>query len=196
MDERKTQETRPGEEPQEQSGRRTRARLAVAAAALLVVAVVVVGVIAARDTGPAQAVKRSSSPAVSVSGVDPITGKAVDLASYAGKPVVLNVWGSWCEGCRAEAADLQRFVERHPEVQMIGIDLQDTKSGARDFYREWGWSHPTVFDPNGEISFALGLQGTPTTYFLDEEHRLVTQIVGETDLAGFEEGLRIALSGS
>ncbi len=174
----------------------SRSRLLVAGAVLVVAALVGVGLLVVRDTGPAPAVPVSSASAVSLSGVDPITGKEVSLADFAGKPVVLNVWGSWCEGCNAEATDLRKFGERHPEVQIVGIDLQDSKDGARAFYAKWKWTHPSVFDPDGQISFDLGLQGTPTTFFLDREHRIVTRIVGATDLAGFEEGLRQATSGA
>lgn len=175
-------------------GRSTRTRLLIAGGGVAVVAVLVVGVFAARGTGPAQAIRASSGSPLSISGTDPITGKAVSIADYAGKPVVLNVWGSWCEGCNAEAADLQRFVVKHPEAQMIGIDLQDSASGARGFYAEHGWKHPSIDDPRGEISKGLGLQGTPTTFFLDSSHRIVTRIVGATDEAGFEQGLAAAVS--
>lgn len=171
-----------------------RSRVVVGAAAVAVVALVGIGLLAARGTGPAAAVSVSSGEAISFSGTDPITGKQVSLTDYAGKPVVLNVWGSWCEGCAAEAVDLREFVERHPEAPMIGIDLQDSEGAARAFYEEWGWTHPSVFDPDGEISFSLGLQGTPSTFFLDREHRVATRIVGATDLAGFEQALEQALS--
>jgi peroxiredoxin len=126
---------------------------------------------------------------VSFSGTDPITGDTVSLADYSGTPVVLNVWGSWCPGCVAEAEDLRRFAADHPEVQVIGIDLQDSVGAAKEFYERWRWTHPSVFDPDGEISFSLGLQGTPSTFFLDRQHRIVTRIVGVTDYAGFEQGL-------
>jgi thiol-disulfide isomerase/thioredoxin len=178
------------------TGRSPRAWILIAAAGAAVVAVLVAGVLVARGTGPAQAVSASSSSAVSISGTDPVTGKNVSLADYAGKPVVLNVWGSWCEGCIAEAEDLQRFVERHPEAQMIGIDYQDSADGARRFYAEHGWKHPSIDDPHGEISKGLGLQGTPTTFFLDSSHRVVTRIVGATDEAGFEQGLAAAVAAS
>jgi thiol-disulfide isomerase/thioredoxin len=171
--------------------------LLLGAAAALVVALVAAGAVIARDTGPAQAINVSTAGgAIELSGTDPVTGEAVSLASYAGTPVVLNIWGSWCHGCIEEAEDLREFTAAHPEVQMIGIDLQDTKSAAKEFYEEWRWTHPSVFDPDGAISFRLGLQGTPTTFFLDENHRIVTQIVGATDRAGFEQGLQAALAAS
>ena len=133
---------------------------------------------------------------MSFSGSDPITGERVSLDRYAGTPVVINVWGSWCPGCIAEAEDLRRFAADHPEVQVVGVDLQDSRDAANDFYERWRWTHPSVFDPDGEISFSLGLQGAPSTFFLDREHRIVSRIVGETDYAGFERGLEAALEAS
>ena len=182
--------------PERRTVRVSRSRLWLGAAGAAVVVLVAVGVILARGTGPAQAVRTSSGGAVSLSGTDPITGKSVSVADYAGKPVVLNVWASWCPGCNEEAADLRTFVERHPDVQVIGIDTQDSKGGARGFYDKWGWRHPSISDPGGSIASSLGLQGLPTTFFLDRGHRIVTQIVGATDLAGFEQGLDTALSGA
>ena len=107
---------------------------------------------------------------------------------------MINIWASWCPGCIAEAEDLRRFAAAHPEAQVIGLDIQDSRAGARDFYRQWGWAWPSVFDPSGELAARLGLQGLPTTLFLDEEHRVVARIVGEGNFDGFEEGLAQAVS--
>ena len=170
-------------------------RLWAGVGVVVLVAVLAVGIAVARRTGAAEPVSARSEETVTFSGSDPITGKRVSLDDYLGMPVVINVWGSWCPGCIAEAEDLRRFAADHPEVQVVGVDLQDTKGAARAFYERWRWTHPSVFDPDGEISFSLGLHGTPSTFFLDREHRIVSRIVGETDLAGFERGLDAALAG-
>lgn len=183
--------------PKSRLGRLPEGRRALAvAAAVVLVAAVAIGIVVARGTGPAEPIVARSGDPVSFSGSDPVTGERVSLDDYLGTPVVVNVWGSWCPGCIAEAEDLRRFAADHPEVQVIGVDLQDTKDAARDFYERWRWTHPSVFDPRGEISFSLGLQGTPSTFFLDRGHRVVTRIVGETDHAGFEKGLEAALAAS
>ena len=171
-------------------------RLWVVAGAALVAVLLGVGVLAARGNGSAQPIAERSGDAVSFSGTDPVTGRQVSLDAFAGKPVVVNIWGSWCPGCNVEATDLLRFAAAHPEVQVVGVDLQDSKDAAKDFYRRWHWRHPSVFDPDGEISYSLGLQGTPSTFFLDRQHRIVTRIVGATDRAGFEQGLQTALGAS
>jgi thiol-disulfide isomerase/thioredoxin len=109
---------------------------------------------------------------------------------------VVTIWASWCPGCNAEARTLARFAKSHPEAGFIGVDFSDTKDDARGFYEKYGWTFPSVFDPDGQIAGELGLQGTPTTIFLDREHREVARIVGETDEAGFAGGLEKANAGA
>lgn len=169
----------------------------IAAVSVVLAGVLIAGIVVARNgSKPAAASAAAAAPkgALRLSGTDPVNGREVSLAAYAGKPIVLNVWGSWCPGCNAEAADLARFARAHPGVQVIGVDMEDTASGARAFYRRWGWTHPSIFDPSGDIAARLGVTGTPTTFFLDRSHQIVTEIVGATDLAGFDQGLKVALS--
>lgn len=193
---RDTRRTAPQAPRSRSDPRGSRTRIAIAAAAAVVVAAVAGGVLVARGTGPAQAVRSASSSIVSLSGTDPVTGRHVSLADYAGTPVVVNIWASWCTGCQAEARDLAAFAAAHPDVQVVGIDTQDTRADAKGFYREFGWKHPSIEDRSGALAAKLGLQGLPTTFFLDRNHRLVTKIVGATDLAGFESGLQAALAAS
>jgi thiol-disulfide isomerase/thioredoxin len=144
---------------------------------------------------PAEPVAVSREDAPELSGEDPITGEEIELADFRGKPVVINIWASWCPGCNDEAADLREFAADHPEAVLLGVDFQDTFSGARRFYERWGWKHPSIFDSSGSQTAALGLFGLPTTLFLDARHRIAARVVGATDRAGFERGLELATSG-
>jgi thiol-disulfide isomerase/thioredoxin len=163
------------------------------AAGLLLLGAIVGGIFAARGTGPAQALHVGGDSTIELSGTSPLTGKRVSLADFAGKPIVLNAWGSWCAGCRAEARDLEAFRVAHPEVQVVGLDSTDSRGGARAFYRRYGWHHPSIEDRRGALAARLGVQGFPTTFFLDGSHRIVTRIIGATNRAGFERGLKVAL---
>jgi thiol-disulfide isomerase/thioredoxin len=185
-------------QPPRRAGRSRLRRLAVPVLVVVVAAALLGGYFAARNNGPASAtpVIHRSDGSLELAGTDPVSGQHVDLASYRGKPLVLNVWGSWCPGCNAEAADLARFARSHPNVQLVGIDTQDTSSAAKSFYRKWGWSQPSIADPQGELAARLGVQGYPTTFFLNARHQVVTHIVGATNLAGFEQGLAAATSAS
>jgi thiol-disulfide isomerase/thioredoxin len=190
---RERRQTRAVEPAHRSAGSRLR-RIGLPVVVVLVVGALVGGYFAARHNGPAGAtrVTHASDGALELAGTDPITGRHVDLASYQGKPVVLNVWGSWCPGCNAEAADLRRFERSHPNAQVVGVDTQDTSSGAKAFYRKWAWRHPSIADPRGELAAQLGVQGFPTTFFLNARHQVKTQIVGATNRAGFERGLAAA----
>ena len=143
---------------------------------------------------PAEPVSVSGEDAPALRGEDPITGEEIELADFRGKPVVINIWASWCPGCNDEAADLREFAADHPEAVLLGLDFQDTFSGARAFYERWGWQHPSIFDSSGAQTAQLGLFGLPTTIFLDDQHRVAARVVGATDRAGFERGLELALA--
>jgi cytochrome c biogenesis protein CcmG, thiol:disulfide interchange protein DsbE len=198
MSQRKAKQARRAEQAAHPAPRRPsrgRQRLWIYAAVVAVAVAVAGGVLAARGNGPAQTISVGSGggSVLNLSGTDPITGRHVSLAAFRGKPIVLNFWASWCTGCRQEARDLAAFERRHPEAQVVGVDTQDTDGNARAFYRELGLSHPSIRDRSGAIAARLGLQGLPTTFFLDRRHRLVTRIIGASNLAGFEAGLRAAL---
>jgi thiol-disulfide isomerase/thioredoxin len=178
-------------------------RLAFAAAGIAIVVAVVGGFAIAhkRSDGKSTravsalggAVSQAGGNAPSLRGRDPITGRQISLAQFASRPVVVNVWASWCTGCNQEAADLRRFAVSHPGAQVLGVDTQDSTGGAHAFYRKWHWHHPSIGDPSGALSARLAVTGLPTTYFLDRRHRIVSKIIGAGNLAEFERGLRLAL---
>jgi thiol-disulfide isomerase/thioredoxin len=178
-------------------------RLAFAAAGIAIVVAVVGGFAIAHKRGSSAsaqgvaplggAVSQASGNAPSLHGRDPITGREVSLAQFVGRPVVLNVWASWCTGCNQEAADLARFAASDGGAQIVGVDTQDSTGGARAFYRKWHWHHPSIADPSGSLSARLAVAGLPTTFFLDRQHRIVGKIIGAGNLAEFEQGLRTAL---
>ena len=180
----------------------------IAAAALVVAGIVAAGVLLASGTDPAEPVAVAPSGGTSLpelgkprrtgegeivraSGVDPSTGETVDLADHRGTPVVLNFWAAWCPPCRAELPALAELAEAHPEIAVIGVNYQDSAADARALQRELGFAFPSISDPSGEIGRRVGLQGMPTTFFLDAEHRIRGVVLGETDLAGFEKGLEL-----
>jgi cytochrome c biogenesis protein CcmG/thiol:disulfide interchange protein DsbE len=154
---------------------------AVAAAAGALAVVLVVGLMAARDrTAPPPLLLDVDSPGKALPaarGTDPVTGRAVSLADFRGRPLFINLWASWCEPCKEEAGDIARFVRDHPDVAFVGIDVSDTKRGARRFYARYGWRHPSIEDPNATIAADLGLQALPTTLFADAQGRLLGRAV-------------------
>ena len=104
-------------------------------------------------------------------------GRTVSLQRYRGQVVVLNVWGSWCGPCRAEADDLVRVATATADqgVQFIGIDVRDSRQAGADFARDFGLTYPSIFDPPSRTLLALkGIPRSvvPLTIVLDRQHRV------------------------
>jgi thiol-disulfide isomerase/thioredoxin len=115
-----------------------------------------------------------------------LTGASLRLASYRGKVVVLNFWGSWCVPCRSEAPTLAVLSEQYRSrgVSFIGDDVGDTPASALVFIREMGITYPSVNDPGYQIAQELGkvvlVNDTPTTLVIDRTGRLAGVIYGST----------------
>jgi thiol-disulfide isomerase/thioredoxin len=125
-----------------------------------------------------------------IAGRDVLTGKRVALSQFAGQPVFVNVWGSWCYGCRADARTLSRFSRLHRnQVAFIGIDAVDTKKGARAYYERFDTEYPSIWDPRGTLAGAWS-RGAPTTLVFDRRHIFVQRIEGSVSLAQLNAALR------
>jgi thiol-disulfide isomerase/thioredoxin len=94
-------------------------------------------------------------------------GRAVDLARLRG-PLVLNFWAQWCAPCRQETKALARVAaEYRGQVQVIGVDWQDTKPDwALAMLRANEATYPQLADPEAVTRAPLQIQGMPTTYFV------------------------------
>ncbi len=125
-----------------------------------------------------------SGPAEAIPDGAPLTDADLNsftrfVASGAGKPVVVNVWASWCGPCRVETPLLERAAKSYgADVQFIGVASRDERRPAEQFIDRFGVSYPNLIDTTGEIRRFLGVRGLPTTYVFDRRGRLVGQIVG------------------
>jgi cytochrome c biogenesis protein CcmG/thiol:disulfide interchange protein DsbE len=105
-------------------------------------------------------------------------GERFSLEDLRGKPVVINFWASWCDPCRREAPDLVAFAASQPEVEMVGINVQDDEDRAPAFAEELGFAWPTIADPDGETMRKFKLAGLPGTFVVDAEGRVVFRKLG------------------
>ena len=109
----------------------------------------------------------------------------ISTADYRGKVVVVNVWGSWCAPCRAEAPALQQASEETKDLaQFLGITTRDNDPAqARAFVRAFGIGYPSIYDPDGAalLVFAgtLPPSAIPSTLIIDEQGRLAARVLGE-----------------
>ncbi|WP_051718221.1 TlpA family protein disulfide reductase [Streptomyces megasporus] len=120
-------------------------------------------------------------PAPDIRG-ETLTGEPVALADYRGKIVVINVWGSWCAPCRAEAPHLRKVSEdlRDRGVAFLGINTRDaTKEVARRFENTYGIAYPSLWDRQGrqllKFKGTLPPSAIPTTLVIDRQGRVAAR---------------------
>ena len=114
-----------------------------------------------------------------------LTGQPLRFASYRGRVVVLNFWGSWCAPCRNEAATLTVAANQYQRsgVEFLGVDIQDNAASATAFLRSHGVTYPSVSDPNDLVPLAFGssvpIAATPTTLVIDASGHVAGAVFGE-----------------
>lgn len=114
-----------------------------------------------------------------------LQGKPVSLSDYAGKPVVVNVWGSWCGPCRAESGKLTAAAKKlGSSGQFLGINVRDpgSKDKSLAFERRFKITYPSIYDPSGRTLLAFNgkvtLSSIPSTVVIDSKGRIAANIVG------------------
>jgi len=117
-----------------------------------------------------------------------LDGEPFDLASYAGRPVILNFWGPTCIPCRDEFPLLAAKLAEHADddVAIIGILTDDPAPLARDFVAEFGATWPTVDDPSKAAKQAYRVLGRPQTFFVDAAGIVRSVQIGEVRDTDFE----------
>ncbi|MDX3521785.1 TlpA disulfide reductase family protein [Streptomyces scabiei] len=134
---------------------------------------------------------RDTAPDLSGKTID---GDQLDLSAYQGKIIVLNVWGSWCAPCRAEAPNLAKVSADLADqgVQFVGINTRDTSTRpAVAFEEQYKVTYPSLYDPTGKLLLrfekgSLNPQLIPSTLVIDREGKLAAR----TQQALSEEKLR------
>lgn len=113
------------------------------------------------------------------------------------KPVVLNLWASWCGPCREEMPALQRVHRAAGDrVLFLGIDIRDGESAARAFVEDFGVTYASLYDREGKTLNQLGATGLPLTLVLAADGTVLDRTLGgikQDKLVGVLEraGLRL-----
>ncbi len=122
-----------------------------------------------------------------------LSGRRVTIASLRGRPALINFWASWCDPCRKEAPELERYHQRHRrEAPLVGVDFTDNPSSARAFVAQYRWTFSSLGDPAGDTGRSYGVRGIPVTYALDARGRVVQILRGPQTVAKLTAAARTA----
>ena len=149
---------------------------------------IVAGLLVAIVLGVALSLAACGSSSGSSGGVRVQAPADFSVAKYAGKPLVVNFFGSWCGPCNSEAPDLATFSKANPAVQFVGIAVNDRKDDVASFMTKYGLGYPVVLD-DGSLSAQYGVAVVPTTIFFDSGGREVDRIRGAATLDQFGQTL-------
>jgi peroxiredoxin len=105
--------------------------------------------------------------------VQTFDGKLVSRATFAGKPLLLVFWNTWCDDCLRDLPVIDRMARRFaPEglaVLSINTALNDSEVKARAYWKKYGYVFPTGFDHSFEIGQAFKVRGVPTVFLIDSK---------------------------
>lgn len=102
------------------------------------------------------------------------------LSDFQGKPLIINVWASWCGPCKAETGSLQRLAQRYngKEFNLIGISTDDYRHRALDFIKQTEISFENFIDRKLLLENMLGANRIPLTIFVDANGRILEKVRG------------------
>ena len=104
----------------------------------------------------------------------------VSLASFKGKPVVMNLWATWCPPCQREMPVLQRGQREHPDVHYVFVNQGEAPEVVQAYLSGHSLAlNHVLLDTKGEVAARFAAAGYPTTLFFDAQGRLVAQRMGE-----------------
>ena len=122
-------------------------------------------------------------------------GRELKLPSLAGKPVLINLWATWCAPCIAELPTLNA-IANHADLDLqvvtVSQDMGDPAK-VRAFLDQRGFAQlPAWLDPGGDLAFHYGAQTLPTTIYYDAGGREVWRYTGERDWAAADSAALLA----
>jgi thiol-disulfide isomerase/thioredoxin len=130
--------------------------------------------------------------------LDNMSGAKVDVSTFAGKPVVINLWATWCGPCRLEMPQLQELSAKFRDrgLTIIGVSVSDTPEDVRKVAEEFKITYPMLVGVGHEDFFeALGYQDTlPLSILIRADGTIAGRVTGLMTTRDWERRLEALVS--
>lgn len=112
--------------------------------------------------------------------LDGLNGEDKTFSNFKGKPLIINVWASWCGPCRSEMGALKNLAQRYngKQFNLIGISTDDYRNRAEVFIKQTGVQFENFLDHNLQLEKMLGASRLPLTVFVDKEGKVLAKVSG------------------
>ena len=109
-----------------------------------------------------------------------LSGPSQKLSDFRGKPLIINVWASWCGPCRMEMGGIERLARRYggKQFNIIGISTDDYPERAKAFLQQAKTSFPHFIDKQLQLENMLGADRLPLTLLIDANGRVLAKYYG------------------
>ena len=100
-----------------------------------------------------------------------LTGQQVWLSDLRGKLVILTFWATWCPPCRTEIPELNNVYRnlKVEGIEILAIDVRESPDVVNEFIQDMGMNYPVLLDSHGYVTYAYGVRGIPTSFFIDRQ---------------------------
>ncbi|MFZ0793096.1 MAG: redoxin domain-containing protein [Candidatus Korobacteraceae bacterium] len=134
------------------------------------------------------------SPAAAFSLQD-LDGKALSLANYRDKVVLLNFWATWCTPCRGEIPQFIDYQSKYgPQgLQLIGISMDDDAKPVHDFYQQFKMNYPVAIGSASLAESYGGVLGLPVTFLIGRDGRIAAKYVGAAEMPVLQQKIESLL---
>lgn len=107
-------------------------------------------------------------------------GNVHKLSNHRGKPVLVNLWATWCPPCIAEIPLLDEIVREYGPrgLVVLGIAGDDDAAKVQDFVTKHAPGFKVLLDPGGTVGTLYGITGYPESFLVDRDGKLVTKFIG------------------
>lgn len=114
-------------------------------------------------------------------------GKEVKLSDFAGKPVILNFWATWCGYCIQEMPDFEEAFKKYcDEIQFLIVNTDDGIKNGESFISDRNYTFPTYYDLEHNAAITYGITGIPRTIAIDRDGNIRYNRSGMLDGASLE----------